>query len=249
MADILKQIINRKEVENRALALLDPDRKVLSMTAALRSRERAVIAEFKRRSPSRGDIRPMADPAVIVPGYVSAGAAALSVLTDTPFFGGSLTDLAVARMCAPDTPILRKDFVTDEAQIDQARWYGADAVLLIAAVLPPGRLARLTDYAHDLGLEVLVEVHDPAEIAAVPTGADMVGVNSRNLSTFATDTAHTAALARLLPHAAVRVAESGISSPATLDALAQAGYGAFLIGSALMESPDPAQALQDMLNP
>lgn len=201
-----------------------------------------VIAEFKRASPSKGVIRKDADPVAIARAYQAAGAAALSVLTDEAFFRGSLADLRAARG-ACTLPVLRKDFTIDPLQVIEARAEGADAVLLIVAALDDAQLVDLDACARELGLDVLVEVHDEAELErALAAGADLVGVNNRDLRTFVTDVGATR---RLLPKARGRtvVSESGLDDAATLRALEAEGASAFLVGEALMRDADPGRAL------
>lgn len=259
MADILERIAatKRQEVEamKRILPLevirhsaLNTARKPLSMSESIKNRPTAVIAEHKRRSPSRGEIAPMSSVAEIAEAYSKSGAAAMSVLTDTPYFGGSIADLAVARMAAPSLPILRKEFIVDPWQIYQARVWGADAVLLIASMLSAGELDEFNDLAHALGMETLVEVHNAGEIAKVPATADMVGVNNRDLRTFSTDIANSASLLDRLPQGPLKVAESGLKTPADVARLKAAGFDAFLIGEALMSTPDPGAALRRFLS-
>jgi indole-3-glycerol phosphate synthase len=207
----------------------------------------AVIAEIKRRSPSKGLIRADFDPVAIARSYQRAGAACLSVLTDERFFGGALGDLALVRD-AVELPLLRKDFVIDPIQIDEARVAGADAVLLIVAALDDASLARLHDHARGLGLDVLVEVHDEAELErALAAGSDLIGVNNRDLRTFEVDLATTERIAaRLGESEVVLVAESGIAKVEDVERLARAGAAAFLVGESLMRQPDPGQALEEL---
>jgi indole-3-glycerol phosphate synthase len=214
---------------------------------ALLGRGPRVIAELKRRSPSKGEIRPDFDPVAIALAYQSGGAAALSVLTDERYFGGSLAVLEAVR-AATALPLLRKDFVIDAYQIDEARVAGADAVLLIVAALAPGALAPLYEYARSLGLDVLVEVHDEAELdIAKGIGADLIGINNRDLETFVTDLAVTERLAKRVPQGALVVAESGIFGPEDVARLARAGASAFLVGESLMREADPGLALRRLL--
>ena len=203
-----------------------------------------VVAEIKRRSPSRGEIRPDFDPVACAKAYAEAGAAALSVLTDERWFGGRLDYLGAVR-AAVDLPLLRKDFVLDGYQIDEARVAGADAVLLIAAVLEPARLAALRAHAARRGLDALVEVHDEAELeAARAAGADLLGINNRDLRTFAVDLSTTERLAPRVPEGTVLVAESGILRHTDVERLERAGAHAVLVGEALMREPDLAAALR-----
>jgi indole-3-glycerol phosphate synthase len=206
----------------------------------------AVIAEIKRRSPSRGDLAADLDPAVLATAYQSAGAAAISVLTDSEFFGGSPADVAAVRG-ACDLPVLRKDFTVDGRDVADARTMGADAVLLIVAALTPDEVSRLRGLAEGLGLSVLVEVHDEAQLkVAVDAGADMIGVNQRDLRTFEVDPTRAVRLAELIPRGIVTVAESGICGPAQVDALGAAGYDAVLVGESLVTAADPAEALRSL---
>jgi indole-3-glycerol phosphate synthase len=203
----------------------------------------AVIAEVKRRSPSKGELAPDLDPAWLAARYAEGGATCLSVLTDHQFFGGSPEDLAAAR-AAVDLPVLRKDFTVSAHDVADARLMGADCVLLIVAALDDAELADLLALAGDLGLDALVEVHDEAEVErALAAGADLVGVNQRDLATFEVDTQRAARLVASLPAGVVRVAESGISGPADAAALFQTGYHAVLVGESLVRAPDPAAAV------
>jgi indole-3-glycerol phosphate synthase len=205
-----------------------------------------VIAECKRRSPSKGILRRSYDPASHAAAYARAGAAAVSVLTEPTFFDGSLDHLAQVR-AAVDLPLLRKDFVVTEYQLVEAAVYGADAVLLIAGALDDRTLARLTERARALGLAALVEVHDRIELArAVSAGAMIVGVNSRNLRTLAVDPAVLADVAGDLPSTVTSVAESGISTSADLSRLVNLGYDASLVGERLITQADPGVALREL---
>ena len=205
-----------------------------------------VIAECKRRSPSRGILRADYDPAAHAQAYEAAGAAAISVLTEPTFFDGALEHLRVVRSTV-QVPLLRKDFIVAEYQLVEAIAHGADAVLLIVSALDDRELRRLLLRAHALGLACLVEVHDAAEITrAVGAGASVVGVNSRNLRTLAVDMHVLDAAATLLPRTVTAVAESGIRSTGDLARLSAAGYGAFLVGERLMTQPDPGAALKTL---
>jgi len=208
-----------------------------------------IIAECKRRSPARGVLARTYEPAAIARGYARAGAAAVSVLTEPTFFDGALAHLEAVRT-AVSLPLLRKDFVLDEYQIYEARAAGADAVLLIAAMLDDAALRRLSRCAEALGLAALVEVHSKPELdAAAASGADIVGVNSRDLRTLAVDLRVCDALIAAAPAGVVMVAESGIRSRQDIDRLARAGYRAHLIGERLMTEPDPGAALAALLGP
>jgi indole-3-glycerol phosphate synthase len=198
-----------------------------------------IIAEFKRKSPSKGMINAYASVERTTIGYMQAGASALSVLTDKHFFGGSNDDLKIVRkynFC----PILRKDFTIDEYQIIEAKSIGADAILLIAAILEPLQVKGLSHFAQSLGLEVLLEVHDSEELKMnLDSGADLIGVNNRNLKTFEVSVETSKELADLIPEEVVGVSESGISSPETIIELRKYGYEGFLIGENFMKHSRP----------
>ena len=225
-----------------------------SLALALRPPEAApgvitCIAELKRRSPSAGWIHEGASAADVARAYAAAGAAALSVLTDEPFFGGTLEDLEVARV-AVGIPVLRKDFIVDAYQLAEARAAGADAALLIVAALGDAQLAALMAVGKLYGLELLVETHDAAEVArAVRAGATIIGVNNRDLSTFSVDRELAARLRPSIPADRVVVAESGIRDAADVARLRAAGVDAMLVGETLMRAPDPAAALRALLAP
>ncbi|MGD0198789.1 MAG: indole-3-glycerol phosphate synthase TrpC [Solirubrobacteraceae bacterium] len=207
----------------------------------------SLIAEFKRRSPSAGAISADAQVADVARAYERGGATAMSVLTDEPYFGGSLEDLrAAATACS--LPLLRKDFIIDSYQLHEARAAGASGVLLIVAALPQLALASLHGAARELGLDVLVEVHDRDELArAAAIGAELIGVNNRDLRDFSVDPDRTFALLEEMPAGALVVAESGISSSAQLARLAAAGVAGALVGERLMRAADPALALRELL--
>ena len=218
---------------------------------ALRARRdvAAIIAELKKASPSKGLIRENFDVATLARSFEAGGAAALSVLTDEPYFQGSLRNLEVASSVT-NLPCLRKDFIVDEYQIIEARAYCADAILLIVAALSDDELERFTGDAHRHGLDVLCEVHSEPELERVrELGCDAYGVNNRNLETFEVSLNTSLRLAERLPADAVRVAESGIYSVENIEQLRAAGYDAFLIGESLMRQPDPGAALQALLAP
>lgn len=202
-----------------------------------------VIAEVKRRSPSKGDLAPNLDAAELARSYGAGGATCLSVLTDQRFFGGSPGDLAAARGAVP-MPVLRKDFTVSPHDVADARLMGADCVLLIVAALSDGELADLAALARELGLDALVEAHDEAEIdRALAVGANLVGVNQRDLVTFEVDTERAVRVVSHLPAGVVRVAESGITGPDDAAALREAGYHAVLVGESLVRSGDPRAAV------
>jgi indole-3-glycerol phosphate synthase len=211
----------------------------------------AVIAEIKKASPSKGLIRSAFDPAWLARRYRAGGAAALSVLTDEPYFQGSLRNLEMASTATP-LPCLRKDFIVDEYQIVEARAHRADAILLIAAALEGSELKRLAQAARSLTLDVLVEVHTADELDGVlsalgETGADAIGVNNRDLKTFEVSAETSILLAARIPASAVRVTESGISTHEDIVRLHEAGFDAFLIGESLMRQPDPGVALAELI--
>lgn len=229
----------RRVEQMKADASLRPRR---SMSRALASSDTGIIAEFKRRSPSKGWIKESASLERIAGGYALNGASALSVLTDEKYFGGNLDFLRTVSSIV-DVPVLRKDFIIDEYQLFQAYEAGADAVLLIASCLSRESCMALASKAHELGMEVLLEIHSADELGHVDCGADMVGVNNRNLGTFHTDVNNSFALAELLPKDSVLVSESGISGPKTICLLQDAGYSGFLIGETFMKTADPAESL------
>ena len=217
--------------------------------AALAARPPAIIAEIKKASPSKGLLSHDFAPARIASAYESGGAAALSVLTDEAFFQGSLADLEAAR-AAVSLPVLRKDFTIDPSQILEAAAHGADAILLIAAILSARQLRDFREIAAGLRLSALVEVHNRAELdAAIESGADLIGVNNRNLATFEVTLETSLSLAGHMPPGALLVSESGIHDAADIVRLRAAGYHAFLVGEHLMKSADPAAALRKLVAP
>lgn len=214
--------------------------------AALLGGRTAIIAEVKRRSPSRGELRPDLDPAAIARLYEAHGAAAVSVLTDGAFFGGSNADLTAVK-AAVSLPVLRKEFIIDPWQILEARAIGADAILLIAALLDDRQLCEYRRQAASLGMAALVEVHTEGELLrALDTGAELIGINNRDLRTFVTDIGTSLRLAARIPAGRVVVAESGIRSRGEIEALAGAGVRAFLIGETLVTAPDPGAKLREL---
>ena len=221
-------------------------RPTLSLAEALRhARTPGIIAEFKRQSPSKGVINAQVEPDIVTAGYAAAGAKGLSVLTDTNFFGGTFDDFSKARAANPGTPMLRKDFMVDEYQLFEAKALGADVILLIAACLSPDEVRFLARKAHDLNLEVLLEVHDAEELAkTLCDDVDMVGVNNRNLKTFATSIATSLELAEAIPDSFVKISESGLKDAETILDLYRQGYQGFLIGESFMKTSDPAAALE-----
>jgi indole-3-glycerol phosphate synthase len=213
----------------------------------LDSNKTSIIAEFKRKSPSKGILNATASVAEVTGGYNRSGASALSVLTDTEYFGGSVSDLSVARACN-NLPVLRKDFVISEYQVFESKAIGADAVLLIAAVLESNRLRDLARLAQSLGLEVLMEVHNIEELDKVNGFVDVIGVNNRSLDTFVVDINTSLQLADKIPDDFVKISESGITSPEAITLLKDAGYQGFLIGERFMASPDPVRAFEGFVN-
>ena len=244
----LKGILPLHDLAEKVEEYLENDKRhTLSMRQSLAESDSGIIAEFKRRSPSKGWIKEDGKPTVIPPSYAENGAAALSILTDEQFFGGRLNFIQQARPLVPHTPILRKDFIIDEYQLLQARQIGADAVLLIAACISKQECKELARKAHALGLETLLEVHSEPELEYVGDNIDMVGVNNRNLGTFHTDVQNSYRLANLLPKDYLLVSESGISNPLTVRELRQAGFRGFLIGETFMKTPNPGLALKEFI--
>jgi indole-3-glycerol phosphate synthase len=214
--------------------------------AALTAQPPAIIAEVKKASPSKGVFLENYDPASIARTYAEGGAAALSVLTDRDYFQGSFDHLETAR-AAVALPVLRKDFTIDKLHVIEAAAHGADAILLIAALLDTPEMRDLREFAATFGMDALVEVHNDAELdAAIASGASIIGVNNRNLHTFEVTLDTSLRLAPRIPSHAVRVAESGIHSQADVARLRDAGFQAFLVGEHLMKSPDPAAALREL---
>ena len=259
--DILEEIVARKRVDLQQMKAQLTERTihqevellmqqgifVPSMSQALKSSQTGIIAEFKRRSPSKGWIKQDADSAQIPLGYQQSGASALSILTDTPYFGGDDSDILKACKSGVTLPILYKNFVVDEYQLFQARLCGASAVLLIAACLKKDECRALIDMAHELNLEVLLEMHSEADTEYADLQPDMLGVNNRNLGTFHTDVQTSFRLASRLPEYTCRISESGLKDAATLEALRMAGYHGFLMGERFMKEENPPLALKQML--
>ena len=241
--DILQEIIATKQHE---LCLLR--QKKLSMRQALLSSPTGIIAEFKRRSPSKGWIKEEGRADQIPLSYQQNGAAAISILTDEQYFAGQDRFIVEARRSGVTVPVLYKNFVIDEYQLYQAAICGASAVLLIAACLSKQECKTLLRKAHDLGLEVLLEMHSEEELDYVELEPDMCGINNRNLGSFVTDVENSFRLAERLPKDAVKVSESGISTPQTICQLRQAGFRGFLIGETFMKAPDPGRALSEFIS-
>lgn len=253
-----KRIVSAEQMQEQALDYAEQRKRLRgtttneckpfhSMRRALEQSSTGIIAELKRRSPSKGWIKQEADASIIPPAYAQAGASALSILTDEPFFGGRLADLRTARRLT-DLPLLRKEFIVDTYQVEQAVLGGADAILLIAACLSRSEAELLSTHAHHLGLEVLLEVHSANELCYLSCNPDMLGVNNRHLGTFVTDVNNSFQLATQLPDdGPLLVSESGISRPETICRLREAGYRGFLIGETFMKTPSPADTLREMI--
>lgn len=242
MKDILQEIIAHKRKEVEAIYAPKP-----SLRQALLNSETGIIAEFKRRSPSKGWIKQEGRAGVIPLSYQQNGAAALSILTDEHYFGGSDDFIRQARHSGVTIPILYKNFVIDEAQLYAAALCGASAVLLIAACLSKQECRGLMDKAHQLGLEVLLEMHSEEELEYAELQPDLCGINNRNLGSFVTDVENSFRLAELLPKDAVKVSESGISNPETVKALRSAGFRGFLMGEHFMRAENPGEELRRFL--
>lgn len=266
MKDILQHIIANKRVEVErqkqavslgtllALGHERLERPTVSMRASLEASASGIIAEFKRKSPSKGWLHPGAKVRDVVPAYESAGAAACSVLTDGEFFGGALGDLQTARGLVR-LPLLRKDFVIDPYQLYQSSVMGADAILLIAAVLTPGECAELAGLAHSLNLEVLLEVHSEEELDHLNPDVDMLGVNNRNLGSFHTDVENSFRMAGKMREVGEQkglnpllISESGLKDAAMLKKLRAAGFRGFLIGETFMRGEHPGDELNHLIN-
>lgn len=251
--NILETIIAKKQEEvaykkkTDYLSKLDvPVYQPVSLKEALLNSQTGIIAEFKRKSPSKGWIHPDADASLIPAGYEKAGAAALSVLTDELFFGGSHQDLNTARQNT-SIPILRKDFIIDPYQLKVAQGLGANAILLIAAALGKAACKELALEAREMGLEILLEIHEEAELEYITPEIDIVGINNRNLKTFVTDIETSFELGAKIPENIVKISESGISSVQTIKSLRTAGFKGFLIGETFMKEDDPAAALNHFI--
>jgi indole-3-glycerol phosphate synthase len=254
--NILEKIVaaKRTEVEERKQGIdisgLEKrqhfNRQTLSLKKFLSDQTRTgIIAEYKRKSPSKGVINDKASVAEVTSAYANNGASGVSVLTDTEFFGGSLDDLTRARM--NNVPLLRKDFMIDEYQVYEAKAYGADVILLIAACLSPAVVQTLAACAKNIGLEVLLEIHNEEELEHICDEVDLVGVNNRNLKTFEVNIQTSLDLVDKIPLSKLRVAESGIGDVETIVSLKRAGFNGFLIGENFMKQADPAIAFADFV--
>jgi indole-3-glycerol phosphate synthase len=238
-----KEVAERKERMSVAALEKQPlfARPVLSLRQFLLDESKTgIIAEFKRKSPSKGIINGNADVVAVTSAYANHGASGLSVLTDEMFFGGTTDDLVKARI--NQVPILRKDFIVDEYQIVEARAMGADVILLIAACLTPLEVQRLAAFAKKCSLEVLLELHDAAELQHICNETELVGVNNRNLKTFVVDIERSLAMAQQIPADKIKIAESGISTVENIQLFKQHGFRGFLIGENFMKEPEPAIA-------
>lgn len=258
--DILEEIVAHKRVEiderkrfvpiqqfTGAIQQMMDEGKPASMSKALMSSDTGVIAEFKRKSPSKGWIHRDVKPEDVTPLYQANGASALSILTDTQYFGGYDEYIQQARQAGVTIPILYKNFIIDEYQLFQARYCGASAVLLIAACLTKDECKHLQHLAHELGLETLLEMHNDRDFDYATLEPDMYGINNRNLGTFVTDVNNSFRLAERLPKGACLVSESGISHPGTVKELRDAGFNGFLIGERFMREKDPGIALKQFI--
>jgi indole-3-glycerol phosphate synthase len=255
--DILEKIIEHKksEVEKRKLAVsvselrksISFNRKTLSLKGSLEKETgTGIIAEFKRRSPSKGIINEKADVLDVTTAFAENGASALSVLTDEKFFGGNDNDLVRARINA--IPILRKDFIVDEYQVIESKATGADVILLIAACLSPKEVKQLAGVAKSLGLEVLLELHDEEEQEHICDGIELVGINNRNLKTFEVNIEQSLKMAEMIPKSKIKIAESGINSVDDIELFRHNGFKGFLIGELFMKQADPAIAFAEFVH-
>ena len=252
--NILDQIVAHKREELKRSKTMRPleevmktlfyDRKCISLATSLRTKNNTgIIAEFKRRSPSKGWFSQVASPESIVKSYEKFGAAGVSILTDNEFFGGNLKDLEAGRNIL-DCPILRKDFMIDEYQFHEAKASGADVVLLIAAILTIEEVRKFSKLAHELGMEVLLEIHNQKELNHICEEIDMVGVNNRDLKTFLVDINQSIELSKNIPDHLLKISESGIDSIDTILKLREAGFEGFLLGEQFMKSKEPGNAFE-----
>lgn len=237
-----KKLVSLQELEQQE----NFNRKTFSLKEFLLDKTKTgIIAEFKRSSPSKGIINDKADVLDVTTAYTKHGASGLSVLTDMEFFGGTADDLLKARV--NDIPILRKDFIIDEYQLAEARAMGADVILLIAACLTPHRVQELAFFAKSLQLEVLLEIHNEAELVHICDETDLVGVNNRDLKTFSVDINRSIELSRQIPADKIKIAESGIGHVETIEIFKQAGFKGFLMGENFMKEKDPGEAFEQFV--
>ena len=256
--NILEQIVisKKKEIQDRKnlfpLSILKEsdffDIPALSLKESIRDElHTGIIAEFKRKSPSKGIINDNASVVEVTRGYIRAGAVALSVLTDQPFFGGSREDLEQARK-ANNNPILRKDFTIDEYQVYEAKAMGADAILLIAEILTSDEIIELAELAHHIGLEVVLEIHNDKEIHKICEDVDIVGINNRNLVDFSVDIETSLKAVEKIPDQFVKISESGIDTPEVIHKLKNAGFNGFLIGEYFMKHQKPHETCKEFID-
>lgn len=253
---ILDKIISRKKEEvnfSKANVSVEElkdsaffERKTASLKSSLKEKS-GIIAEFKRQSPSKGVINDKVSPLEVVSAYENFGASGISILTDTDFFGGSFKDIMDLRSQIK-TPVLRKDFMIDEYQFYEAKNMGADVILLIAACLSPSQVLEFTHLSHELGLEVLLEIHTEEELQHFHPDIDLVGINNRNLKDFKVDLQHSVRLKNQLPEQTLSVAESGIYSIEDFSYLKEKGFDGFLMGEYFMKNEDPAKAFKEFIN-
>ncbi len=241
--------VSLAELERRAALVTDKREFIGALRQRMQAEQTAVIAEIKKASPSKGLIRKDFDPALIAAQYEAAGATCISVLTDVQYFQGSNSYLQQARM-ACNLPVIRKDFMVDRYQIAEAKALGADCVLLIVAALTPAKLKELAEYARDMNIDALVEVHDEVELEiALTAGFDLIGINNRNLHTFVTDLETTLRLAEIAPKEKLLVTESGISTAADVQRMISHDIYGFLIGETFMRAPHPGDKLRELFSP
>ncbi|NOY94930.1 MAG: indole-3-glycerol phosphate synthase TrpC [Chlorobi bacterium] len=256
---ILDKIIETKRVEVKNLKKITSIRELCQIPmysrrcnslvkSLLSSNASGIIAEFKQKSPSKGVINESGFVEEVTKGYVAAGASGLSVLTDFEYFGGNMVNLVKAREANPGTPLLRKDFMVDPIQIYEAKAYGADVILLIAACLESNQLKELAQTAKEIGLEVLVEVHNEQELGKIEGKVDLIGVNNRNLKTFEVDIETSIRLSTLIPESVVKISESGLSEAKSIVHLRENGFDGFLIGETFMKTSNPAKACNEFIS-
>lgn len=257
-ANILDEIVEYKKLEVASCKELFPSntlqgnpffkRQPISLKkSVLNPAKSGIITEFKRKSPSKGVINHHSFVDDVTQGYAASGSSGLSILTDFNFFGGFIDDLIIARQ-TNIIPILRKEFIIDEYQVIESKAYGADAILLIASILSKQEIAQLYGVAHNLGLEVLVEIHDEEEIEKINGNADLVGINNRSLKTFEVNLEHSKNLVKKLPASIPSIAESGIHSTDTIIELRACGFSGFLIGENFMKAANPVSAFNEFIN-
>ncbi len=240
-----KKVVPISKLENYPLF----HRKCNSLkTNLLKEKSTGIIAEFKQKSPSKGEINYSVKVEQVTKEYVEAGVAGLSVLTDYEYFGGTMANLSKARETNRDIPILRKDFMIDEYQIVEAKAFGADAILLIAACLEKEQAKQLAQKAKQLGMEVLMEIHNEKELAVINNFVDIVGVNNRNLKTFEVDIETSVNLSKLIDNRFVKISESGLKDAETIQYLRKNGFNGFLIGETFMKTDNPGEACKKLIS-